>query len=160
MEEWAVCPYKPQISIPQEVEGLSEEAENDDDEHPWMAFSPDFNMSDHEFFPSQGIHGPLSSCLTVDGAPVSVNVVDGFLILTPSTLEEDIWRVEGDGTYESETQNGDETSYQGQTVLPSNLVKCLRDPSCNARCFSPQGASTGLNAHTGLRGLQLDEHLL
>uniref|UniRef100_A0A3B4DRY7 Interleukin 23 receptor n=1 Tax=Pygocentrus nattereri TaxID=42514 RepID=A0A3B4DRY7_PYGNA len=142
-QDWASCPYKPQISIvSQRIEAVSEVAESEEDENPWLVFSPGFNKFDDEFLPSQEIHGPLKSCLTVDGTPISVDVVDGLIVLTRATLEEEIWRAEGDGAFEAETGNCDENSHKGQTVLPSDLVNCLKDPSFSVRPHSPQRAST------------------
>uniref|UniRef100_A0A3B1IM81 Interleukin 23 receptor n=1 Tax=Astyanax mexicanus TaxID=7994 RepID=A0A3B1IM81_ASTMX len=130
-QDWAVCAYKPQISIvSQRIESVSETAETEEDEHPWPVFSPGF-------FPSQGIHGPLKSCLTVDGTPVSVDVVDGVFFITQSTLEEDVWSVAGNVAFAA-AGNGEENSYQGQTVLPNDFVKCLREPSCNVRPHLPK----------------------
>uniref|UniRef100_A0A8B9RI88 Interleukin 23 receptor n=1 Tax=Astyanax mexicanus TaxID=7994 RepID=A0A8B9RI88_ASTMX len=130
-QDWAVCAYKPQISIvSQRIESVSETAETEEDEHPWPVFSPGF-------FPSQGIHGPLKSCLTVDGTPVSVDVVDGVFFITQSTLEEDVWSVAGNVAFAA-AGNGEENSCQGQTVLPNDFVKCLREPSCNVRPHLPK----------------------
>uniref|UniRef100_A0AAR2J0F7 Interleukin 23 receptor n=1 Tax=Pygocentrus nattereri TaxID=42514 RepID=A0AAR2J0F7_PYGNA len=160
-QDWASCPYKPQISIvSQRIEAVSEVAESEEDENPWLVFSPGFNKFDDEFLPSQEIHGPLKSCLTVDGTPISVDVVDGLIVLTRATLEEEIWRAEGDGAFEAETGNCDENSHKGQTVLPSDLVNCLKDPSFSVRPHSPQRASTLLHNQAALHTLQIDEQLL
>ncbi|XP_036426561.1 interleukin-23 receptor [Colossoma macropomum] len=160
-QDWASCPYKPQISIvSQRVEAVSEAAENEEDENPWLVLSPGFSNFDDEFLPSQEIHGPLKSCLTVDGTPISVDVVDGLIILTRTTLEEEIWRAEGDRAFEAETGNCDENSYKGQTVLPNDLAKCLREPSFSIRPHSPQRASTLLHTQAALHTLQVDEQLL
>ncbi|KAL6458073.1 hypothetical protein MHYP_G00333030 [Metynnis hypsauchen] len=155
-EDWASCPYKPQISIvSQRVEAVSEVAESEEDENPWLVFSPGFNKFDDEFLPSQEIHGPLKSCLTVDGTPISVDVVDGLIVLTQTTLEEEIWRAEGDGAFEAETGNCDENTHKSQTVLPSDLMKCLREPSFSVRPHSPQKASTLLHIQAALHTLQI-----
>ncbi|KAI4883347.1 hypothetical protein NFI96_011196 [Prochilodus magdalenae] len=161
LQDWVTCPYKPQISIvSQTVEAVSETAENEEDEHSWLVFSPSFNGFDEEFFPSQGINGPLKSCLTVDGTPIPVDVVDGLIVLTRTTLEENIWRVERDETFETGTRNDDEDSCKGQTVLPSDLVKNLREPFFNVRPHSTQGASTILHTQAALHTLQVDDQLL
>ncbi|KAL7891321.1 hypothetical protein AOLI_G00007970 [Acnodon oligacanthus] len=160
-QDWESCPYKPQISIvSQRVEAVSEVAESEEDENPWLFFSPGFNKFDDEFLPSQEIHAPLKSCLTVDGTPISVDVVDGLIVLTRTTLEEEIWRAEKDRAFEAENGNCNETSHKGQTVLPSDLVKCLREPSFSVKPHSPQRASTFLHAQAALHALQVDEQLL
>ncbi|XP_072540450.1 interleukin-23 receptor isoform X2 [Salminus brasiliensis] len=137
-QNWAVCPYKPQISVvSQRVESVSDAADTEEEEHPWPVFSPGFDKFD-EFLASEELHGPLKSCLTVDGTPVSVDVVDGFFFITQSALEEDLWRVAGNGAF-AVTGNGDENSCQGQTVLPNDFVRCSREPSCNVKPHVTQG---------------------
>ncbi|MCI4375623.1 hypothetical protein PGIGA_G00111830 [Pangasianodon gigas] len=130
VQDWTVCPYKPQITISQGAEVECEVVEKEEDEPPWVVFSsPVFNTFDRHFFPSQGIHAPLPSCLTVDGRPVSMDLVDGFPFFTPSALDGNMWT---DGRF-AETGNGDQNQHQSQTVLPNDLVRCLREPFFNDR---------------------------
>ncbi|XP_066521987.1 interleukin-23 receptor [Hoplias malabaricus] len=151
VQDWTTCPYKPQISIvSQRTEAFSEAAENEED--PWLVFSPAFN--DEVFFPSQGIDGPLKSCLTVDGTPVSMDFIDGLIFLTHTDLDKNIW---GEA---QEIGNEDDNSYQRQTVLPNNFIKCLREPSFNVRSHSPQGSRRVLHTPTALHGLEVTEQFL
>ncbi|XP_060776002.1 interleukin-23 receptor isoform X2 [Neoarius graeffei] len=148
-EDWTVCPYKPQIMISQGAEVECEVAEKEEDEAPWMGLtSPVFNTFEQNFFPSQGMHASLPSCLTVDGRPVSMDLVDGFPFFTPTTLNRNMWT---DRRF-SETGNGDQSQHQSQTVLPNDLVMCLREPFLNDRPPSPVQRS--------LHTLQVDEQLL
>lgn len=95
VQDWTICPYKPQIMISQGAEEVCEVAEKEEDEPPWVAFSsPVFNTFDQHFFPSQGMHAPLPSCLTVDGRPVSMDLVDGFPFFTPTASEGNVDRRE------------------------------------------------------------------
>lgn len=90
-QDWTVCPYKPQITISQGAEAACEVAEKEEDE-PWVVFSSSvFNTFEQHFLPSQGMHVPLPSCLTVDGRPVSMNLVDGFPLFSPAALDENMW---------------------------------------------------------------------
>ncbi|KAK3574376.1 hypothetical protein QTP86_006149 [Hemibagrus guttatus] len=83
VQDWTVCPYKPQIITSQGAEAVCEVAEIEDD--PWMVFSsPVFSPFKH-FPPSQGMQ-VLPSCLTVDGRPVSMDL-DGFPFFTQTVLD-------------------------------------------------------------------------
>ncbi|XP_062854233.1 interleukin-23 receptor [Trichomycterus rosablanca] len=86
-QDWTVCPYKPQISITsQKTEAASEAVEEDEDEHCWGTFSSPVFKFEEQFLPSQTVHTSLNNCLTLDGRPVSLDVVDGFLFFDQTTL--------------------------------------------------------------------------
>ncbi|XP_053492572.1 interleukin-23 receptor isoform X1 [Ictalurus furcatus] len=125
VQDWTVCPYKPQIMISQGAEAECEVAEKEEDEPPWVDFSsPVFNMFEQHFLPSQGMCAPLPSCLTVDGRPVSMDLVDGFPFFTPTAFDGNMLT----NDRPAETGNGEQNKHQCQTVLPSNLMRCLREP--------------------------------
>lgn len=121
VQDWTVCPYKPQIMTSQGgAEAVCEVAEMEEDEPPWVVFSsPVFSPFKH-FPPSQGMHAALPSCLTVDGRPVSMDL-DGFPFFTQTVLDEDTWT----DRRLAETGNGDRNKLQSQTVLPNDLVRCV-----------------------------------
>lgn len=111
-QDWTVCPYKPQITIPQGAEEACEVAEKEEDE-PWVVFSSPFlNMFEPHFLPSHGMHAPLPNCLTVDGRPVSMDLADGFRIFAPAPLDGKMWT---NGRF-AETGNGDQNQHQSQTA--------------------------------------------
>lgn len=148
VQDWTVCSYKPQIMISQGAEAACEVDEKEEDESPWVDFSsPVFNMFEQHFLPSQGMCAPLPSCLTVDGRPVSMDLVDGFPFFTPTAVDGNMWT----NDRPAEAGNGEQNKHQCQTVLPSNLMRCLREPFFNDRPpFSVQSLHT----------LQFDEQLL
>lgn len=149
VQDWTDCPYKPQITISQGAEAACEVAEKEEDEPPWVVFSsPVFNTFDQHFFPSQGLHAPLPSCLTVDGRPVSMDLVDGFPFFTPTVLDGNMLT---DGRF-ADTGNGDQNQHQSQTVLPNDLVRCLREPVFNNR--------PPFQLQRSLHTLQVEEQLL
>lgn len=116
-QDWTVCPYKPQIAISQGAEAVCEVAEKEEDEPPLVFFSsPVLNTFDQHFFSSQGMHATLPNCLTVDGRPVSMDLVNGFPIFTPTALDGNMWT---DGRF-TETGNSDQNQHQSQTVLPND----------------------------------------
>ncbi|XP_076870917.1 interleukin-23 receptor isoform X2 [Brachyhypopomus gauderio] len=114
VQNFAVCPYKPQVIFPsQKLE--PEPVEKEENDHPWVFSSPAITKFDEMFSPNQGICRPLNSCLTVDGAPVSLDA-KGFFFFHQTSLEENTWRVQGDETF------GDENPDQSQVVLPNDLI--------------------------------------
>ncbi|KAK1796692.1 hypothetical protein P4O66_009712 [Electrophorus voltai] len=144
VQDWAVCPYKPQLAVvSQRLVAVSEAVEKEEDEHAWVSSSPTFTQFEEVFFPSQGMHRPLNSCLTVDGAPISVDV-DGLLFLSQISIQENMWRVQRDATL-ADNVNGDQNTDQGQAALPNDLMRCER-ASLNTRCLSPQGVKTVLKS--------------
>ncbi|XP_026854664.2 interleukin-23 receptor isoform X2 [Electrophorus electricus] len=144
VQDWAVCPYKPQLAVvSQRLVAVSEAVEKEEDEHAWVSSSPAFTQFEEVFFPSQGMHRPLNSCLTVDGAPISVDV-DGLLFLSQISIQENMWRVQRDATL-ADNVNGDQNTDQGQAVLPNDLMRCER-ANLNTRCLSPQGVKTVLKS--------------
>lgn len=113
-QDWTTA-YKPQIMISQEAEAACEVAEKEEDESPWVVFSPCvFNTFDQNFFPSHAMHAPLPNCLTVDGRPVSMDLIDGFSFFTPVALDGNMWT----GGRFGETGNIDQNQHQRQTLSP------------------------------------------
>ncbi|XP_053355234.1 interleukin-23 receptor isoform X2 [Clarias gariepinus] len=102
--DWTVCSYKPQIMISQGAEAACEVAEREEDEPPWVDFcSPVFDTFGQHFFLNQGMHASLPNCLTVDGRPVSMDLVNGFPFFTSTALDGNMWT---EGRF-AETGNGD-----------------------------------------------------
>ncbi|XP_060723497.1 interleukin-23 receptor isoform X2 [Tachysurus vachellii] len=123
VKDWTVCPYKPQVTISQETEMVCEVSEMEEDEPLWGFFSsPIFSPFKH-FPQTQGMHASLPSCLTVDGRPVSMDL-NGFPFSTQTVVDGNLWT---DGSL-AEIVNSDQNQFQTQTVLPNDLVRCLREP--------------------------------
>ncbi|TSL22043.1 Interleukin-12 receptor subunit beta-2 [Bagarius yarrelli] len=110
VQDWTVCPYKPQITISLGAEVVCEISEKEEDDPPWVFFSSPVVSPFEHFVPSQGIQGSLPNCLTVDGRPVSMDLVDGFHFFTQTALDENNW------TDETFAETGNQNQHQTQTV--------------------------------------------
>ncbi|KAI5614593.1 interleukin 23 receptor [Silurus asotus] len=122
VQDWTVSPYKPQITISQGAEAACDVTEKEEDEPPWGFFSLPVFTFEQRIFPSKGMHASLPSCLTVDGRPVSMNLVDGFPFFTPATLE---GNMVADGRF-VETESVYQNQHQSQALLPNVTLHSLQ----------------------------------
>ncbi|KAF7711851.1 hypothetical protein HF521_000862 [Silurus meridionalis] len=122
VQDWTVSPYKPQINISQGAEAACDVTEKEEDEPPWVLFSLPVFTFEQRIFPSKGMHASLPSCLTVDGRPVSMNLVDGFPFFTPATLD---GNMVADGRF-VETESAYQNQHQSQALLPNVTLHSLQ----------------------------------